>query len=173
MKFLQYSCWSLLIALIVACSSSQEDGETLEVSAEGNQAANNQEFNDNQGGFLNNDTGNVLDQGSQENGSIAGDNLTNDTGNTDLNNNMGNSGAGMATDFVADGSSVVRYVVRDQTNVYQQADSSSAVVTSLAQGEVLLVTISGEFAQSTQGFIAVSDLSADMQPFSYFGNDWR
>ena len=172
MKFLQCSCW-LLIALVVACSSSQEDAETLEVSAEGNQAANNQEFNDNQGGFLNNDTGNVLDQGGQENGSIAGDNLTNDAGNVDLNNDMGNSGSEMPSNFVADGSSVVRYVVRDQTSVYQQADSSSAVVASLPQGEVLLVTISGEFAQSAQGFIAISDLSADMQPFSYLGNDWR
>ena len=171
MKVLQYSCWSLLVALVVACSSSQEDAETLEVSAEGNQAVNNQEFNDNQGGFLNNEAGNVLDQGSQENGSIAGDNLTNDTGNTELSNDMENTG--MPTDFSADGSSVVRYVVRDQTSVYQQADSSSPVVASLAQGEVLLVTISGEFAQSAQGFVAVSDLSADMQPFSYQGNDWR
>lgn len=172
MKILQYGCWSVLIALVVACSSSQEDSETLEVSAEGNQAVNNQEFNDNQGGFLNNDTGNVLDQGGQENGSIAGDNLTNDTGNTGLSNDMGNNSSEMPANFNTSGG-VVRYVVRDQTSVYQQADSSSAVVASLAQGEVLLVTISGEFAQTAQGFIAVSDLSADMQPFSYYGNDWR
>ena len=76
-----------------------------------------------------------------------------------------------AADFSGEGG-VVRYTMVE-TNVYAQPESSSAPVHTLGQGEVLLVTISGEFAQSDFGFIAVSELSAELQSRVFMGNDWQ
>lgn len=151
-----------------ACSSSQEDAENLEVSGEEMDAAvgnvGNQDLNLGQEGMGNNAAFN--EQGG-ENSSVAADNpLLNNEGAGEV-GAMGSEDAALA-----DGRGVVRYTI-GHTNVYAQPDTSSATVRTLPQGEVLLVSISGEFAQSSLGFIAVSDLSAELQPRAFSGNDWQ
>lgn len=161
---------ALLVALVSGCFSSKEDAEMLEVSGENNaQVMNNQEAEFGQQQGLLNEEG-TFEQGNiEENSSIAGDTdpALNEGGGV-----MNDTFASGGTSYSADGG-VVRYVVRDQVSVHAQADASSAVVGTMDQGEVLLVTIDGTFAQSAAGFIAVTDLAAEMQPRSFSGNDWH
>ena len=174
----------LALALAVGMSSCawfQGDEEGLEISGEGaaGEAGNNignQELGLGQEEGMANESGSFGNQIGGENSSVA-------AGNPLLNNEEGMAGAapdanmdgggGMpAADYLSGEGGVVRYTM-GETNVYAQPDSSSAPVRTLGQGEVLLVTISGEFAQSAVGFVAVSDLSAELQPRVFIGNDWH
>ena len=172
----------LALALAVgmsSCSLFQGDEEELEVSGTdtgevgnniGNQEGFGQEYGmDNEGGSFDNQIGG-------ENSSVAEENplLNNEEGLADdaaSGANMDGGGDMPAADFSGEGG-VVRYTMVE-TNVYAQPESSSAPVHTLGQGEVLLVTISGEFAQSDFGFIAVSELSAELQSRVFMGNDWQ
>lgn len=177
----------LLLALaltisVASCSWFQGDEEELEVSdtaanAETGDNIGNQElgFGQQEEGLVN--EGNSFDNqiGGGENSSVAETNplLNSEEGvaNQMPEANM-NEGASMPpADFSGDGG-VVRYTL-GETNVYAQPDTASSPVRSLDQGEVLLVTINGDFAQSVYGFIAVADLSAELQPRPFIGNDWQ
>ena len=181
---------------VSSCSWFQDGEEELEVSSEediGNNVAagnnmGNQELGLGQQEGMMNENTTFDNQGIGENSSVAeGNPLLNNEGGMDMPAEGGDMAAdgGMAAeggDMAADGGmpagdfsgagGVVRYTM-GETNVYAQPDASSAPVRTLGQGEVLLVTINGEFAQSSFGFIAVSDLSAELQPRMFSGNDWQ
>ncbi|MDE3268886.1 MAG: hypothetical protein OYH77_01215 [Pseudomonadota bacterium] len=166
----------LLIALVLvlhACSAAQQDGGSLEV---GNQTANEANIGN---------TGMPGDE--MQNSLLSGDeSFNNPTGNLTENSNLPvndalNANQGLDTDTEVPpvdsptftGGEAVRYVNRDDVNAYAQPDSSSNIVATLTQGECVLANISGEFAETRHGFIAVSDLSEALQPRSFVGNDWR
>ena len=160
----------VLVIAISACSSSQADEEILAVSGADADAAAGNSAGD-QGLELGQESGlnenpTFSNQGDDESSSI--------TDNNPLLNNEVNTAGGdgdMPMSMDSDGM-VVRYTV-GETNVYAQPDTASAAVQTLGQGEVLLVTISGEFAQSALGYIEVSNLSAELQPRSFSGNGWQ
>ena len=157
-----------------SCSWFQDDGEELEVTGEdavGNVDAGNQELGLGQQEGVNENT-TFDNQGVGENSSVVESNplLNNEGGNVPAEGDMP-AGDMPAGDF-SGAAGVVRYTM-GETNVYAQPDSSSAPVRTLGQGEVLLVTINGGFAQSSFGFIAISDLSAELQPRLFSGNDWQ
>ncbi len=172
----------LALALAVgmsSCSWFQGDEEELEVSGEtgDNIGADNNISNQDLGlGQEDNLTNN---EGASFDNQIGGENSSVAEENPLLNNeevgvpgvNM-DSGSDMPAPDFGGGSAVVRYTM-GEVNVYAQPDASSAPVRTLGQGEVLLVTINGEFAQSGFGFIAVSDLSTELQPRVFMGNDWQ
>lgn len=185
-----FRLWLALALMFGAssCSWFQDDEEELEVSGE-NAAGNELNTGNNMGnqelglgqqeGVMNENT-TFDNQGIGENSSVAEGNplLNNEGGDMAADGGMPAEGGNMAADggmpagdFSGAGG-VVRYTM-GETNVYAQPDSSSTPVRTLGQGEVLLVTINGEFAQSSFGFIAVSDLSAELQPRSFYGNDWQ
>ena len=179
------SMFRLLLALALAvsvtsCSWFQGDEEELEVSEDATANAETNNNLDNQGlGFgqeegLGNEGNSFDNQIGGENSSVAEDNplLNNEEGvaGTAPEANM-NEGGLPSADFGGAGG-VVRYTM-GETNVYAQPDTASTPVRTLDQGEVLLVTINGEFAQSVYGFIAVADLSAELQPRPFIGNDWQ
>ena len=165
---------ALLVALalmVYGCSASkQEDVETLEVSNASENVANNNI----DAGYVGDMQDSLLgNEGSLENqdSSIADNNLPVEE-NESLANSIGQEGN--ASVFTGDPSSgVVRYTVRDGVDVYEQPNSSSNVIGTLEQGESILVSISGEFAQFGQGFIAIADLSEVLQPRVFAGNDWQ
>jgi hypothetical protein len=71
------------------------------------------------------------------------------------------------------GDKVVRYVTMDGTPVYGQPSEGSSVST-LSQGEILLVSISGEWAQiSPSAFVSAASLSEMGVPRSRKANGWR
>lgn len=177
----------LLLALaltvgVASCSWFQGDEEELEVS----DAAANAETSDNIGnqelGFGQQEEGLVNESNSFDNQIGGGENSSVAETNPLLNSeegvanqmpeaNMNEGGSMPPANFGSDGG-VVRYTM-GETNVYAQPDTASSLVRSLDQGEVLLVTINGDFAQSVYGFIAVADLSAELQPRPFIGNDWQ
>ena len=172
---------ALALALgVSSCSWFQGDEEGLEVSNEANAAEGNameggnnfanQELGLGQEEGMGNDGTSFNNQISGENSSVAEDNPL-------LNNEDTMAGGDAPVDMSAgmgmtSEGAVVRYTIGD-TNVYAQPDASSAPLRTLAQGEVLLVTISGEFAQSAFGYVAVSNLSAELQSRVFMGNDWQ
>lgn len=172
----------VLLALALAvgmssCSLFQGDEEDLEVTGEAANAeignnVGNQELGLGQENGMMNEGGSFNNQiAGGENSSVAEENplLNSEEG---MANAGGDEGGGMpAANFSSEGG-VVRYTM-GETNVYAQPDTSSAPVRTLGQGEVLLVTINGEFAQSSFGFISVADLSAELQPRVFMGNDWQ
>ncbi len=176
----------LVLALALGMSSCawfQGDEEELEVSNEANTTDNvgdnfaNQELTIGQEEDLGNNTASFDNQIGGEDSSVATENpLLNDEGvNTEANVPAApDMDAGMMGDagMMSGEGAVVRYTM-GETNVYEQPDASSNPVRTLGQGEVLLVTIGGEFAQSSFGFIAVADLSAELQPRVFVGNDWQ
>ena len=179
--FRLWLAFALLLG-VSSCSWFQDDEEGLEVSS-GEDAGNeidannlgNQELGQQEGMMNENTTFN--NQIIGENSSVAeGNPLLNNEGGGDMaveGGDMAVEGGDMAaaSDFGGAGG-VVRYTM-GETNVYAQPDTSSAPVRTLGQGEVLLVTINGEFAQSSFGFISVSDLSAEIQPRLFSGNNWQ
>ena len=169
----------LALALVFglsSCSLFQGDEEGLEVSSEanvgeeGNMEAAGNNFSNQELGLgqeVGNNATSFDNQIAGENSSVAADNPL-------LNNEEAAAGENIAADMGMTGSEggVVRYTTGD-TNVYAQPDASSSPVRTLAKGEVLLVTINGEFAQSHFGFISVSDLSAELVARNFMGNDWQ
>lgn len=176
----------LLLALALAvsvasCSWFQGDEEELEVSDD---ATANTETNNNIGnqelGFGQEEG--LVNEGNSFDNQIGGENSSVAEANPLLNNEEGvagtapeanmDDGASMPPADFGGAGGVVRYTM-GETNVYAQPDTASTPVRTLGQGEVLLVTIDGEFAQSVYGFIAVADLSAELQPRPFIGNDWQ
>ena len=163
------------LVLLHACSAAQQDGGSLEVT---NQAANESNTGDDGMGMAGDDMQNSLlggeDSFNNQNSSGIDNNIADsgDTSNQALNTEMPEQNQEMGAPAFTSGEAV-RYVNRDGVNAYAQADSSSNVIATLSQGECVLANISGEYAQTRHGFIAVSDLSEEIQPRSFMGNDWR
>ena len=174
MKVMKVWLVALVFALLHACSAAQQDSGNL---ALGNQAADSDP----------NDAGMVADGDDVQNALLGGDESFNsqDSGITDnnltdssnlsdqsVNTSLQEQDSQMDSPAFTSGEAV-RYVNRDGVSAYAQADSSSNVTATLSQGECVLVNISGEYAETRHGFIAVSDLSEELQPRSFIGNDWR
>jgi len=68
---------------------------------------------------------------------------------------------------------VVRFILADETPVYGQPDASSGPVATMYQGDPVVVAISGEWGQLTEGrFIMSSSLSEMIVPRSRAATDW-
>lgn len=172
MKVMKVLLVALVFALLHACSAAQQDSGNL---ALGNQAADGEPGD---AGMVGDDVQNALLGGdesfnSQDSG-ITDNNLTDGSNLSEQSADTGSQEQGAQMDSPAFTSGeAVRYVNRDGVSAYAQPDSSSNVTATLSQGECVLANISGEYAETRHGFIAISDLSEELQPRSFIGNDWR
>ena len=171
--------WLVTLALVLlhACSAAQQDSGNLAV---GDQSADNESNAGDAGlGMVGDDVQNALlggdDSFNSQDSGVTANNITDTANNPDISNqSIDTGGQDQPVDSPAFTSGeAVRYVNRDGVNAYDQPDSSSNVTATLSQGECVLANISGEYAQTRHGFIAVSDLSEELQPRSFMGNDWR